>query len=56
MNSLTSDVISESQYNQDAVLKYLLPPKEEREDDKIILKPQVDYFYVLAGNRVDRYR
>lgn len=65
IDHLTSKLISESQYNQDAVLKYLLPPKPDTDDDgkiktdeegNVIMKPNTDYFYVLAGNRADRYR
>ena len=44
VNELTSKQISETQYNKDAFLKYLFNPEKK------------DYFYVIAGNRDDRYR
>lgn len=58
INALTSKIISEEQYNKDAVLKYLLPYKKEydTESQEWVDKKQTDYFYVLAGNRNDRYR
>lgn len=56
VNGLTSNIISESQYNKDAVLKYLLPPTNREENGTIVKVNQTDYFYVLAGGRVDRYQ
>lgn len=44
VNELTSKQISETQYNKDAFLKYLFDPEKK------------DYFYLIAGNRDDRYR
>jgi hypothetical protein len=43
INNCTSNIISITQYNIDAVLKYLSYKTQE-------------YFYIVAGNRVERYK
>lgn len=60
VDELTSKQISESQYNKDANLKYFRKPvykiNPDFETKTPIYTSSLDYLYVVAGSRRDRYR